>query len=323
MDPAPMSLRFRDGAFTIAQFTDLHITGHGSDDRRTLACLDRVLEAERVDLAVFTGDLIAGGQAKDPGAALRLAVSPVVARGLPLAVLWGNHDDEGSLDRKGLQALARRLPGCLSRDEAPGVKGQGNQVIRVAGADGRPAAALHCFDSHAYATGMGSAYAPVLGSAYAWMGASQMDWHREECARLEGERPDWARALPELAFFHIPLPQHRQAWDLGARAGVRQEDECHGLRDEGFFDALAQAGHVLAAFCGHDHLNDYVALHQGLALGYGRASGHGAYGAAGYARGARLLRLREGRRDLETWLRLEDGRREQDLGSLRDLGPRA
>ncbi|MNC34498.1 hypothetical protein D3C75_829330 [compost metagenome] len=70
---------------------------------------------------------------------------------------------------------------------------------------------------------------------------------------------------------------------------------------------MAELGHTLGVFVGHDHVNDYWGELHGIRLCYGRASGHNTYGREGFPRGARMIRLYEGERRLDTWLRLEDG----------------
>lgn len=109
-------LRFRaDGTFTIVQFTDTHVTATETADEKTVALMAQVLEAEQPDLVVLTGDVIDGSRCPDPAAAWRLAVSPIVAKGLPWAAVYGNHDDEGRMDRIALLALQQSIPGCLTQ----------------------------------------------------------------------------------------------------------------------------------------------------------------------------------------------------------------
>jgi hypothetical protein len=70
--------------------------------------------------------------------------------------------------------------------------------------------------------------------------------------------------------------------------------------NSGLFAAFVERGDVVGAFCGHDHLNDYEATLHGIRLVYGRATGHGGYGRAGFPRGARIIELREGSREFTT-----------------------
>lgn len=63
---------------------------------------------------------------------------------------------------------------------------------------------------------------------------------------------------------------------------------------------------VMAAFCGHDHDNDFIGLHLGMALAYGRVTGAEAYG--DLKRGARIIDLYEGERRFDTWIATPEGR---------------
>ena len=77
-------LKFNDnGKFKIVQFTDTHII---AGDKRCDAAMERmaeVLDAEKPDFVIYTGDLIFGRPAKE---SLLQAIDPVVSRGIPFGV---------------------------------------------------------------------------------------------------------------------------------------------------------------------------------------------------------------------------------------------
>lgn len=268
----------------LVQLTDLHLGSSPRADARTRRLVERVLEGERPDLVVLTGDILEGGRARNPMAALRYGLGPILERGLPWAPVLGNHDDEGRLGRRAVFALLRSLPGCLGRPGPARLPGVGNYVLRVTGSRRRTAAILFMLDSHAYAP-------PGLGT-YAWIQPDQVAWYRRS-------RSD--RRLPALAFFHIPLPEWDEAWRAGCdRSGRRGEAVSCPALNSGLFAAFVERGDVVGAFCGHDHGNDYAATLHGVRLAYGRASGFGGYGRRGFPRGARVIELREGERGFDT-----------------------
>jgi 3',5'-cyclic AMP phosphodiesterase CpdA len=294
----PPVLRFRaDGTFTIVQFTDTHFTDGAAPDQETAALMAAVLDAERPDLVVLTGDVIDGGRCEDPAAAWRRAVAPVTDCGLPWAAVFGNHDDEGTLDRGGLMALQQTLPGCLSQPGPSTISGVGNYVLSVqAATQDRPAAHLYFFDSNAYAeTSIGG---------YGWVRRDQIAWYVMTARTLTDSAGE---VLPALAFLHIPLPEYDEVWDLHPCCGVKYEPVCCPRINTGLFAALHEVGDVLGTFVGHDHINDYVGDLHGIRLCYGRGSGYNTYGREGFPRGARVIRLQEGVRDFTTWLRLAGG----------------
>jgi hypothetical protein len=78
VSPAP--LRFgRSRRFTIVQFTDTHFSRSCPRDARTSALMAEVLDAERPDLVVLTGDVVSGDQSPDPAAAWRAAGAPIAS----------------------------------------------------------------------------------------------------------------------------------------------------------------------------------------------------------------------------------------------------
>jgi hypothetical protein len=290
-------LRFRpDGRFRIVQFTDTHFCDGSVLDRRTASLMEGVLAEERPDLVVLTGDVIDGARAGDARGAWRQATAPMVARGIPWAAVFGNHDDEGGVDRAAQLAIQRRLPGCLTRRGPRSLPGIGNFVLEIAAARtaGRTAALLYFLDSHAYS--------PTGAGMYAWIRHDQIAWYRRQARR---RRPRDGRPLPALAFFHIPLPEYATAWELGRRRGSRHEPVFCPAVNSGLFATLHECGDVIGTFAGHDHVNDFEAELLGVRLCYGRATGYNEYGRRGFARGARVIELREGRRSFDTWLRLD------------------
>ena len=295
----PPELRMRaDGTFTIVQFTDTHFTNTEAADEQTVALMSQVLEAEQPDFVMLTGDVIDGGRCPDPAAAWRLALSPIVARGLPWAATFGNHDDEGRLDRIQLMALQQGIPGCLSRRGPDRLNGVSNYVLRVLDDHGDQSVAhLYCLDSNSYSgTGVG---------VYDWIHRDQIAWYAQTARELA--EANGGEKIPALAFFHIPLPEYHEMWDYHPCAGVKYEEVCAPFVNSGFFAALHEAGDVLGTFVGHDHVNDFIGELHGIRLAYGRATGYNTYGRDGMARGARVIRLIKGVRAFRTWLRLEGG----------------
>ncbi len=310
-------LRFRDdGTFTIVQFTDVHWQDSGPDDQHTRAVMEAVLDAERPDLVMLTGDFVSGWDCADPAAAMREVPVPMIARGPPWAAVFGNHDDEGSVSREGLLAVQQSLPGCLTERGPAGITGVGNYVLRVAARDGRTGALLYGVDTNSYAANDAHGH-------YAWIARDQIAWYVEAAQR---ERAEAGMLLPALAFIHIPLVEYDDVWDGQVCRGHRLESACPPLLNSGFFTAVVEAGDVLGIFCGHDHVNDYEGELMGVRLGYGRATGCSAYGAPGFLRGGRVFRLFEGERRFDTWVRLEDGSApeppvHQPKGRTHDEGP--
>jgi len=294
-------LRFRaDGTFTIAQFTDVHWSNGGLEDARSLDLMERILDAEAPDLVVLTGDILEGSLASDPSQAYRSVFGPMERRGVPWAAVFGNHDDEGASSRAELLALQQSHRLCLTEAGPPGVTGVSNYVLRVLSPKtDRIQAALYFLDSNAYnSLGVGD---------YAWIAHDQIAWYLKAAQGFRREWGEQPQRIPALAFFHIPIPEYQEAWERSVCKGSRNEPVCGPLLNSGLFAALLEAGDVMGTFVGHDHVNDFEGELFGVRLCYGRATGYAPYGQEGFRRGARLVRLLEGVRRFETWLRLDDG----------------
>lgn len=70
-------------------------------DPLTVRFIERLLDAEKPDLVVLTGDQIHHNIA-DSQSALFKVIAPIIERSIPYAAAFGNHDNEGTfaLSRK-------------------------------------------------------------------------------------------------------------------------------------------------------------------------------------------------------------------------------
>ncbi|MDR1330867.1 MAG: metallophosphoesterase family protein [Tannerella sp.] len=294
--PGAGDLRFNaDGKFKIMQVTDTHIVRDSPHSQESVEMLRQTLEAERPDLVIFTGDVVTGPPCV---AGLEMVLAPVIERGVPWALVFGNHDDEQDLSRAQLAELVTGYPHFAGKmKKVKDVSGYGNYVLEIKGAArGATKALLYCMDSHAY-----SAMQPLV-EGYAWLAFDQVKWYRRTSERYTSA--NGGQPLPALAFFHIPLPEYRNASRGNIMAGTRLEDECAPEINSGMFVAMLEKGDVMGTFVGHDHVNDYIFNHFGIALVYGRFSGS----ETTYTQlknGVRLIELTEGRRGFRTWIRLD------------------
>ncbi|WP_410771725.1 metallophosphoesterase family protein [Fontibacillus sp. BL9] len=307
-----------DGTFTIVQFTDLHWKDGQEKDQRTRKLMELTLDIEHPDLVVFTGDVIYTGEVppgdpecENPEQAFREAVAAVEERGIPWAVVFGNHDTERRINRQELMQIVLEHRQTVAKAGPEHLPGAGNYSLQLWDLQGNPAANLYFLDSGSY-----SLHPQVQG--YDWISREQINWLISESSRLN-PRQDEGK-LPALAFFHIPLPEYKEVWETRTCYGHKHEQVCSPAVNSGMFSALLETGDVVGTFCGHDHINDYMGELHGIYLCYGRASGYNTYGKEGFPRGARLIRLNLGRRNFETWLRLDDGStvRQQPVHSPED-----
>ncbi len=290
-------LKFRaDGQFRIVQFTDVHWQNGEPEDLQSLALMTSVLDTEKPDLVVLTGDILGGGNCRTPRKAFLDLTAPIVERKIPWAYTFGNHDDECPMTRGELLNVVRRIPGALAQPGPSAITGLGNYALSVYAHDSdRAAATLYCLDSNSY----------TPEENYDWIHKDQIAWYLDTAKSLRAQ--NGGTALPALAFFHIPLPEYETIWAEGKARGSRYEPVSSPKVNSGFFAALRKAGDVVGTFVGHDHVNDYEGELEGIRLCYGRGSGYQTYGEDGFLRGARVIELTQGKRAFQTWHRLEDG----------------
>ena len=300
VDAQNKALKFgEDGKFKIVQFTDIHYKSGNPNSQVALDRMNEVLDAEKPDLVVYTGDLIYSAPA---GSGIRTVVEPASRRGIPFAVVLGNHDDEFDLKRHELIEVIKDMPGNYTSTTA-GLSGVTNFILTVKGAkEDKDEAVLYFFDTHAYST-----IKEVKG--YDWLKFDQISWYISNSKSFTGKNE--GTSLPALAFFHIPLPEYNQAAsDEDAKlVGSRMEKACAPALNTGMFTAMLENKDVMATFVGHDHNNDYAVLQKGILLCYGRfTGGNTVYNDLPEGNGARVIELEEGKRSFKTYIRIKDGK---------------
>lgn len=293
------TLRFcGEGSFKIVQFTDTHWKNGDPNDLQTTALMGSILDLEKPDLVVLTGDVLAGKDCEDSLESLARCATPMIEREIPWAMTFGNHDDEGSASRAELMIFQRSLPYCFSQCGPKNITGVSNYYLPIyAARENRTRAILYFIDSN------GSA--PEGMEGYAWIAPDQIEWYLDTAEYLRVK--NGGSSCPALCFFHIPLMEYNDIWNANVCIGNKYEEVCCPALNSGFFTALLQGGDVIGTFVGHDHVNDYEGTLHGIGLCYGRASGINSYGREDFPRGARVILLREGIRNFQTWLRLENG----------------
>lgn len=293
------ALRFgKDGKFKIVQFTDIHYQPGNPASEEAITCMRAVLDAERPDLVIYTGDLAYAAPGRE---AVLKAVEPAVEGGIPFAVTWGNHDDEFGDSREELFSVVAGLPGNLT-DTVAGLTGVTNFILPVlASATDSTAAVLYVIDSNSYSR-------IPAAKGYAGIQPDQVKWYSDNSRRFT--ESNGGKPLPAMAFFHVPFNEvNTAASDESAiLVGTRRERACSGSLNSGMFAEMLRCGDVMASFFGHDHINDYAVAYKGMLLAYGRYSGaKTVYCDIPGGNGARVIEMKEGERDFDSWIRMHDG----------------
>ncbi|MGL5893418.1 MAG: metallophosphoesterase, partial [Bacteroidales bacterium] len=102
----------KSGLLKIVQFTDVHYKVNNPENSSlSLEAIEKALEIEAPDVVILTGDIVTD---KPVLQGWDEVVAPIVNRGIPFAVTFGNHDDESGVSRSEIMKHLRGIKGCLN-----------------------------------------------------------------------------------------------------------------------------------------------------------------------------------------------------------------
>lgn len=288
------SLHFNDaGKFKIVQFTDIHFKEYKQLERDSaLAVINTVLEREKPDLVLLTGDICTS---RNMELAWGIVTQPMINAEIPWAVVFGNHDHEHGYENKEIMEYLLSLPYNYSELGTDNISGTGNYVIEIKDKKlKRTKALLYCLDSNAYTKDTDD---PELGK-YDWIKFDQIKWYREISKSYTQKNKN--KAFPALAFFHIPLPEYKIVQQMETTIGEKDETVCSPAINSGMYNAMLEMQDVMGVFVGHDHNNNFIGCLNNICLAYGCKTGFGSYGS--FDKGARVIELVQGKRQFSTWI---------------------
>lgn len=310
VDDKPVrEFRYRpDGKFKILQLTDTHYVAGDKRSERALANVIEMLDTEKPDLVIHTGDIIFGNPA---ARSAREILQPIADRGIPFAVALGNHDSDFELTRNEMFEVIRAVPGNINTPAREGLYGCSNDVISLSSSKGVERV-FYLFDSGSYIDYRGE-------KGYDYIRHSQIGWYRnhsEAFTQANGGKP-----VPSIAFFHIPVREYNDGVrDTGRNMlGYFAEEPCSSKYNSGLVANFKELGDVEAIVCGHDHDDDFVLKFGDMFYIYGRYSGcDTVYNNIGPS-GARIFEFTEGKEGFRTYIRKYGSNPEQDLDLHRGM----
>jgi hypothetical protein len=297
------ALTFReDGTFHILQVSDPQDLVY---TRQAMArMLDEAYDGLRPDLVLFTGDNTLGNHLHDflfvriptvhssavtlwrMRRALKGILQPVEDRGIPFAMIYGNHDDMNDVSKAEQFPLYRAYSQCLPMNETDGSVDCDTYNIPLRTADGRTAWNLFMLDS---------AWNDDEGQ-HCRIKPETTSWYAQTSDRLRQE--NGGEAVPSILFLHVPLPQTKglcKSCEKDAVGAVRDGDgyvcldasKAQGVMGEsvsaceddgGLFDEMRLRGDVRAVVSGHDHLNCFDGESDGVRFIQSGAASFRCYG---------------------------------------------
>ncbi|MCR5782046.1 MAG: metallophosphoesterase [Clostridia bacterium] len=286
MDNKKIAFR-EDGRLTILQITDLHAYEEAvPEDEESVR---RVIGEAKPDIIIMTGDNISGyalGTKESARRAIKNFMDLLEPFGIPVAAVFGNHDDDRTPCTKAEQLAQYGTYGCFIGK--PGFSAEmtiggrhtvhtGNYSIPVyeSAHSDRIVYNLWCFDS-------GSDHADPAVDSYGYVFPEQAEWYVKECEALKAL--NGGKPVPSMVFQHISPPHIVRALkevppDTPGSVGFAgsfyilpdgtdlsvnrlKEAPCPPNTDlpEGWvqMDAMLKQGDVRAIFFGHDHINCFV-----------------------------------------------------------------
>ncbi len=280
-------LRLSSPSFRMLQFTDVHffngIVKMPKEEQRrrdkTLEDLRRLVDHAKPDLLLITGDLWHENPDGRGAEFMAYAIEQCSALGIPWTFTWGNHDTLDDYDggHKALTEAKGSLYGGTHRD--------GNHVLTVE--DGDNKALVQFF---------------LLNTRKEGCHEDARKFVNEASKALDSAGPRPMR----LAACHIPIKQYEEVWDKEMASGIIGEKVCFEQEDGSSLPVLRDAG-IQALCCGHDHVNDFSGVLEGVDLIYGRATGHSGYGENKVPKGGKLYTLDPARKSFEWTSLLPDG----------------
>ena len=283
-----------EGKLRILQIADIQ-------DGFTLASIAKLLLFETVkqtkpDLIVLTGDNIGGYNVHKKWNAM-LAIMEYMnilnSFNIPIAAVFGNHDDEGTaLTKLEQMDIYEAYPNFIGYrgvvaektvDETKINVGTYNLPVYASKCSDEVAFNIWCFDSGNY-----NPDASVGGYGYVF--EEQLEWYVDQSNALK--EANGGEVVPSIAFQHIIPPQIIEAlqevpegtpdaikyggkWYIlpeGTDLETNHLTEAPCPPETSFRPGYAEVetmlaqGDVTAIFCGHDHINGYSVPYKGIDL---------------------------------------------------------
>lgn len=264
-----------EGDFKVVMFTDTHLKGDKELDSITVTNMVKNIKEQKPDLVILGGDNVTYGFNKKRNIQLAELFE---AFGVYWATVLGNHEGDGFLSyaREDVIKLFSTYDHCLVKEGKEGVDGNGNCTINILNSDGTLKEVFFLMDSGDYMTDESKLEYGVTDEddVYDGVKTSQVEWYKEKHDAIKKQYGEFK----SVTVVHIPIYQAEKEYAEGDFLyGDKREGVCESGFDAGLFDAMKEKGSAQAVYFGHDHVNDFGVMCDGILLSYMQPSGYGAY----------------------------------------------
>ena len=318
--PAPLKFN-KDGKFRILHLTDIHDVEPIMDDdenreipesrdKETINVIETLVEKTNPDLVVFGGDNISGHWEEFTYNYVQSTIQKITAKirekNIPLCLVFGNHDGEEGFHKEFQMMQYMEYQNCRSNLNDADVYGCGNCCVTIKSSKSdKDAFAIWLIDSNDYQRN------DEGDLPYDCVHDDQIDWYETRADELK--KANGGKPLPSILFQHIPVQQM-----LDGFKEVSENDDYTFERDGKYykfgheiiegriretpcppymknnhrrqFESWKKTGDIIAAFFGHDHVNDFHIEIDGIHLFQTLGAGYFTYGKE---HGGRLIILDE------------------------------
>ncbi|MBE6776315.1 MAG: hypothetical protein E7543_09025 [Ruminococcaceae bacterium] len=275
-----------DGKFTILNLSDIQ-DGYPLN-ALTKDYIEKTVDKVNPDLIVLTGDNISGydvHEKEDAEKAIREFMDIFEAKEIPVAAVFGNHDDEETELTKEEQLAVYESYDCYVGERGFCIKDRvGTYNLPIMKSDGSG------YGFNLWLTDSGTYNTENDYGGYACVYKEQIEWYKETAEKLKEE--NGGKVVPAINFQHIIVPEIYDAlkevkllWfgcvirsknplndktryytlPDGAK-GDLHEYPCPPYYNNGQFDAMLETGDVLATVSGHDHENSFEIDYKGIKI---------------------------------------------------------
>lgn len=276
-----------DNGFRILSTTDLHFGDDPILRDKCMGMLMRHIADTKPDLVVLTGDIILGKyQHLD---AIQFAQFMEML-GVYWAFTFGNHEarEEKGRFKELLMKCQTTFPHCLARQGKKELFGLCNYYINIMKNEDEILKTLFMFDSgrdilDEYREEHGC---PKEYGSYDFIKNNQMKWYENKLRSLELKH---GKPVKSFMYMHIPIKEYEYAVAQDENGRFTFTDTCEILYggvyegvgsshfNSGLFALIKKLGSTQAVFSGHDHVNDFCAIYDGVYLVYSQCGGYETY----------------------------------------------
>lgn len=277
-----------DNGFRILSSTDFHF---GDDTKLRFKCMDmfmKHIKATRPDLVVLTGDIIQSKYQHFDAIQFGQFMEEI---GVYWAFVFGNHEarEEKGRFKHLLLTCKTHFPHCLARQGKEELFGYGNYCINIMKNENEILKTLFMFDSgrDVIPEYIKSHSAPEDIINYDFIKNNQMNWYKNKVTALAKQYGD----VKSFMYMHIPIKEYEYAIVPEANEngqfpftskceilyGKAYETVGSSQFNSGLFSLIKELGSTEAVFSGHDHVNDFCAIYEGVYLVYNQTGGYETY----------------------------------------------